>query len=293
MSLHVIFIDKDGSQLSDVTSGFSSVTIPQNAFIMRICDDNKSYSNSTLTKLFEIDNTFYSKVLEYTTKGDYPFIDISVSEFAGFTAIFNQLSAQFVGNNPPADIYDFTGYGGGSSGVDIDFSTIVTALNSIASALSALTNLSNLSNLSQLANIITAISNKDNQSDIVNKLDFIFVNTRPNGYKQSTFRASVFPASTGSNNVSSEALYTIYNMVRRLLLVFTVSNPLSTQELEPSDKTLYQIYNTLQNIETKLEQNLPFVTNVYPLSEVNIDVPYEVKIMNKDSCSDNRKNDIV
>lgn len=321
MSLHVIFIDNQGQQLSDVTSSFISVTIPQNAFIMRIADDTKSYSNSTLTKLFEIDNTFYSKVLEYTTKGDYPFIDVSVYDFSGFTAIFNQLSSQFVGNNPPANIYDFSGYGGSGSGGSIDFSTIVSALNGITTALSSLTNLSNLSNLSDLANIITAISNKDNQSDIVDELRFIFTqNVGESSFRRlndttnlsmikgsvsgqyinttgKTHRLSLFYILRSFANLfsNSDFDYSSDNWVsgnNRLLARLNRSLTDVNTSGTLADISSSSVFTKLGAIESKLEQNLPFVTNVYPLVETNVDFPYEVKILNKDNCSDNKKNDI-
>lgn len=154
----------------------------------------------------------------------------------------------------------------------------------------------NLSQLSQLANIVSAIANKDNQSDVVDILKTIFV------YETQNAKESVFKYQGGINLTSNQSRSTsIPNLFRSLIECFLTgslgvgSNPVSINlnsklftnllalngyqnddmaqvpnnvNLNITSSVFKQIRDKIQNIETKLENNLPFTT----LNDITLNV---------------------
>lgn len=164
------------------------------------------------------------------------------------------LSSELKDNSIDYDKLEFLQQAGSSGQIDYTsvLSNIATNLLNISNAVQPLTS---LTNLTQLANIATAITNKNNQSEIVSILDSIFVNHLDN-ISQSVFKDY-------NINLADKARYnTIYGVLLRIFQSFTYSNLTPATTFDRSEKSVLNIQNKLQNIETKLENNLPFTTVV-------------------------------
>lgn len=176
----------------------------------------------------------------------------------------------------------------------------------------------NLSQLSQLANIVTAITNKDNQSDIRDELRYIFTQSvSNNSYRQigGVNNLSVFKGYNTNTELSNVSALARSNL---RMCLSNISNKLSSvndsynnsTSTDNSRKLLYnidkilralcssdesitnfditEIVNTsylksisdkLQNIETKLEENLPFANLIQ--NEIVTDYTQVMKGNNK------------
>lgn len=181
----------------------------------------------------------------------------------------------------------------------------------------------NLTQLSQLANITSAISSQDNQTQIVsmlNKLRGVFTSGQPSSsdtvtdnYKllQSVIEELRYIFTTqgskstirqvdGGNNISvfkqfvgAENLQNQTNLGRSTLAqtLSRISNKLSSVSDSPlnsdsvinDNKLLYNLKNSIDNIETKLENNLPFSTIVNNDIILSEDIKTDTKITKLES----------
>lgn len=198
------------------------------------------------------------------------------------------LSSELKDNSIDYDKLEFLQQAGGGGQIDYTsvLSNIATNLLNISNAVQPLTS---LTNLTQLANIVSAISSQDNQSQIVsmlNKLRGVFTNGQPSSSDIVSDNYKLFNKIFEKNNQSD-----IVSMLNKLRGVF-ISSHLSEEALpDVTQKYLYviaqslnayttgssssatlksgnvinrldKINSSLENIETKLEQNLPFCTVV-------------------------------
>ena len=281
MSVYCKFYDNKQTFISRelVDNG---VSIPSNAV------SGLFYDNTYKMSGLDILNNVATELLVFTADREYLLyiFPIGVTSFRATSTRSNV----YMSGVPELSQNDIDYLKNLSSDSTVDFSTIVTALNSITSALSALTNLTNLSNLSNLtdlANIITAITNKDNQSNITAELDKIFISKFDN-VDYSLMKPDTNILSSISSSYRTR--YTLSGILTRLMSLLTSnkrnldiyfsdfsSNTFrqNNQSLfESSAKTSFQnlqdISTKLENIETKLEQNLPFTT----LAQVDVVTDY-------------------
>lgn len=151
----------------------------------------------------------------------------------------------------------------------------------------------NLSQLSQLANIVSAISNKDNQSSIVNTLlDCFSYRISSDNYRRNVFNGQRLDNGNilASNSVSLALMLTkirncfvnasyvetdptnsqkfVQNIAQSLNQYTVGESSVNTLKLGSVTAKLDNINNQLQNIETKLENNLPFTT----LNDITLNV---------------------
>lgn len=289
MPRHLCFYNNDTLLQDNSEPGyFTEFTVPVDTNLI-VCydDDYKITCNIRVTASSNQDIINY----QYATDSAL-FLLKSLQNYTQNQTVRAQITVSNIAkdsNNLAQDIQNYLQNCGVGSGSSIDFSTIVTALNSITTALSALTNLSNLSNLADLANIITAITNKDNQGNIVDILSKIFT------YKSSSTSAQ-YSSISGQNIITgvgsdSTSLSAIINRFRNVFcsnVNNAVANTSNTNKLlfylltlssdanngnasfMLNNSNLKAISDKLNNIETKLEQNLPFTT----LSQVDVVTDY-------------------
>lgn len=192
----------------------------------------------------------------------------------------------------------------------VDLTDTNTALNGISSKLdtignvaSAITSVANLlSDTSVISTALKALSTKDNQGAIIDILTEIFI------AKNSGTRYSVFKF----RNTSSDYNSTLVAELRKLLISMNYtdetlsdkpSNFSASSYLRPlralvnntSDNPSLANINKMSNLKTIADylnlqtqaiqdKELSVINNIenIPLSEINLDIPYEVKILKKD-----------
>lgn len=307
MSVYCQFYDNKQNKISEVIASNASISIPTNAVAGLFYDNTYKLDGLKLTL-----NNLTANDFSFDFAKDY-FLYVFPSGYSSILAT-SVCSSSFMSGIPELSQNDKDYLKNLSDNSTIDFSTIVTALNSISSALSALSNLSNLtslSNLADLANIITAIQNKDNQSDIVNSLVKIFTYTVQSSNRVRSIFTGVdlntkVNSSYDNQNLSIQAKLTglinslssysfayngdLTNISANEKLLYRIQSCLSSSISrlstlsEISSNSFLSCNNViLDNIETKLEQNLPFTTivnNDYIDNCVSATVAYNKKIEN-------------
>lgn len=259
--------------------------------------------NGNYNSASSLNNSFYMMILNITSAVDTDF-DVNfnnlVNSITGLSNLFNtafntqNLALQAITtalNNLQINIGDVD-----ISGVD-DIVTQLQNLYTINASQNA-----NLSQLSHLSNIVSAITNKDNQSDIRDELRYIFTQSVNNDtyrlvngvYNLSIFKNYNVANALNSIDTLSRSLFykRIANISDKLSAVNdSVSNNTSTEQNNKLIYNLYKLFRSfvstdksisnidlaeivdtsffksisdkLQDIETKLENNLPFSTIVY------------------------------
>lgn len=178
--------------------------------------------------------------------------------------------------------------------LDIDVGDVSITTDDITTQLQNIYTILASQNANQAA-ICSAITNKDNQSNIVSELNKIFINNFE-GVEYSALKLDTNVLSAIPDG--SRTRYTLTSILARLMSLLTSdrrtlssyfydynssnfrtsNSSLFENATKTSFQNLHDITEKLNNIETKLEQNLPFAT----LTDVTLNVDTVKKCVTQD-----------